>query len=112
MNRLLVPLCCLLLASPVTPQNGSVAEHPRVKEAIHLLETWIEAQRAYDDIPGVSPVPSPDGHYRYSAQDGASADAVLRAFLDAGIAVQKFEVALPSLNEVFIEEVSRARHDS
>ena len=54
MNRLLVPLCYSLLASPVAAQNGGVADHSRVKEAIHLLETWIEAQRAYDDIPGVS----------------------------------------------------------
>ncbi len=54
MNRLCVPLCFSLLASPLAAQNSNVAEHPRVEEAIHLLETWIEAQRAYDDIPGVS----------------------------------------------------------
>ena len=42
--------------------------------------------------------------------EGTQPDEVLRAFLDAGIPIERYEVALPSLNEIFIEEVSRARH--
>jgi CubicO group peptidase (beta-lactamase class C family) len=30
------------------------ASHPRVKQALDLARTWLEAQRAYDQIPGIS----------------------------------------------------------
>ena len=40
---------------------------------------------------------------------GAEANDVLRSFVEAGITVGRYEEALPSLNEIFIEEVSRAR---
>ena len=35
--------------------------------------------------------------------------SILRAYLDAGIEIERFELALPSLNDIFVEEVSRAR---
>ena len=53
-----------------------------------------------------------NGHFEYRLAAGAEPQAILRSFLDAQIPVERFEVALPTLNEVFIEEVSRARHDS
>jgi ABC-type uncharacterized transport system ATPase subunit len=34
---------------------------------------------------------------------------VFSTFVEAGIQVERYEVALPSLNDIFIEEVSRAR---
>jgi CubicO group peptidase (beta-lactamase class C family) len=30
------------------------ADHPRVAQALELARVWLEAQRAYDQIPGVS----------------------------------------------------------
>ncbi|MCH8066910.1 MAG: ATP-binding cassette domain-containing protein [Chloroflexi bacterium] len=83
-----------------------------MKQARASRTITVVADRHPGDVPGVDQVQSPDGHYSYRSRDDASADTVLRAFLDAGISVQRFEVALPTLNEVFIEEVSRARHDS
>jgi CubicO group peptidase (beta-lactamase class C family) len=55
-----VPCAILLLglaasafaAEPSPPK--SVANDPRVQSAIELARTWLEAQRAYDRIPGVS----------------------------------------------------------
>ena len=35
-------------------QSPSPAEDPRVAAALELARTWIEAQRAYDQLPGVS----------------------------------------------------------
>jgi CubicO group peptidase (beta-lactamase class C family) len=35
-------------------QTGQLADDPRVAETVALLKVWLEAQRAYDDIPGVS----------------------------------------------------------
>ena len=51
----------------------------------------------------------PGGVVNYSIDDGRTPESILRAYLDAGIEVERFELALPSLNEIFVEEVSRAR---
>ncbi len=41
-----------LLAFPLSAQT--VADHPRVREAVNVVETWLDAQRAYGNIPGMS----------------------------------------------------------
>lgn len=51
----------------------------------------------------------PGGMVEYPLRDGRSADDILRAHVEAGIPVSRFEVALPSLNDIFVEEVTRAR---
>ncbi|MEJ2207187.1 MAG: serine hydrolase [Gemmatimonadota bacterium] len=43
----------LLVPSPARPQE-MVANHPRVREALRLLEVWMQAQRDYEGIPGAS----------------------------------------------------------
>ena len=47
-----VPLIAVLSAATLHAQ--SVANHDRVRQATELLKTWLEAQRAYDQIPGLS----------------------------------------------------------
>jgi CubicO group peptidase (beta-lactamase class C family) len=42
-----------LPAEPADPAPDT-ASHPRVKQALHVARTWLEAQRAYDQIPGIS----------------------------------------------------------
>ena len=51
-----------------------------------------------------------NGHFEYLLSQGVEPDAVLRSFLDAGISIERFEVALPTLSEIFVEEVSHARN--
>ena len=58
---LAVPLCLLLAASPSTARAAAAdaaeavpKDHPRLLQALRLLEVWVEAQRAYERIPGVS----------------------------------------------------------
>ena len=50
-----------------------------------------------------------NGHFEYLLSKGVEPNAVLRSFLDAGISIERFEVALPTLSEIFVEEVSHAR---
>ena len=50
---LLATLVGLLPPLPVLGQQ-SVADHPRVVEAVHLLDAWIDAEQAYRGIPGAS----------------------------------------------------------
>lgn len=55
MRRLIVLLpLCALAAPPAAAQERSVRDHPRVQEALGLLQTWMDAQRAYEQIPGLS----------------------------------------------------------
>jgi CubicO group peptidase (beta-lactamase class C family) len=50
-------VCALFVVAPVSaegPDTPSIANDPRVVSALELARTWLEAQRAYDQIPGVS----------------------------------------------------------
>ena len=42
----------VMLVQPL--QGQKPAEHPRVKQALELARVWLDAQRAYNDIPGLS----------------------------------------------------------
>jgi CubicO group peptidase (beta-lactamase class C family) len=49
---LMLSLAAGWLAAPASSQ--SVADHPRVAESIGVLEAWLDGQRAYQQIPGLS----------------------------------------------------------
>lgn len=38
----------------IRAQRPAISDDPRVAQAIELLKVWLEAQRAYDEIPGIS----------------------------------------------------------
>jgi len=50
--HVVLPCLITLYSSPVAAQT--VADHPRVREAVNVIETWLDAQRAYESIPGIS----------------------------------------------------------
>ena len=85
---------------------GRLAE---LKRARGSRSVRIAAEHQPGSISGVAHTEAKDGSFEYLMSEGMRPDEVLRAFLDAGIPVERYEVALPSLNEIFIEEVSRAR---
>ena len=80
-----------------------------LKRARGIQNIRVTAPQQPADVPGVSHTKGEDGQFEYLLTEGADPNAVLRAFLDGGIPVERFEVALPSLRDMFIEEVSRAR---
>jgi CubicO group peptidase (beta-lactamase class C family) len=41
------------VAQPVASQRA-LADHPRVAEALHLLDVWLDAEQAYRGLPGMS----------------------------------------------------------
>ena len=49
-----VGLAALLFVIPTTQQVEPVADDPRVKDALNLLDVWFDAQQAYHNIPGIS----------------------------------------------------------
>ncbi len=50
-----------------------------------------------------------NGVMEFNIGEELKSEIILRAFLDAGIPVERFELLLPTMNDVFIEEVTRAR---
>ncbi len=52
----------------------------------------------------------PDGTREYDLDNGRTPERILQAYVEAGIPVDRFERMLPSLNDIFIEEVRRARN--
>src|SRR5215813_9870796 len=50
----LVVLVITLLAASSSATAQTVAQHPRVKQALKLLKVWLDAQRDYDQIPSIS----------------------------------------------------------
>ena len=80
-----------------------------LKRARGIQSIRVTAPRQPADVPGVSNAMVADGQFEYMLTDGVDPNTVLRSFLDNGIPVERFEVALPSLREMFIEEVSHAR---
>lgn len=80
-----------------------------LKRARGIQNIRVSAPQQPADVPGVTHTTVEDGRFEYLLAEGADANAVLRSFLDSSIPVERFEVALPSLRDMFIEEVSRAR---
>ncbi len=49
-----IALSVLLLGLPLSTDGGELAKHPRVADAITLLDLWIEEQRSYHHLPGLA----------------------------------------------------------
>jgi len=59
-----------LAAAPTLAQGQDLAGHPRVADAINLLDLWVDAQRAYEQIPGISVAAVYDQELLWSAGFG------------------------------------------
>lgn len=96
----------LLIDGGQTLLYGRLSE---LKQARGTHSIRITAERQPDSIPGIVNTETRDGVFEYLMDKETQPNEVLRSFLDAGIPIERYEVVLPSLNEIFIEEVSRAR---
>ncbi len=79
-------------------------KHERGASAVQVRADRVPADLALD-----AGNRSNTGVVEYALANGRTPESVLRSYLDAGISIERFDLALPSLNEIFIEEVSRAR---
>ena len=85
---------------------GDLAEIKRRRGA-HSVE--VQANGVPPDLAVAASRTLPGGTASYDLDGSRTAESVLRSYLDAGIEVERFELSLPSLNDIFVEEVSRAR---
>lgn len=85
---------------------GNLAELKRQRGASAVE---VRAQRAPEALAKATRNSGRDGTVEHPLEGGLTPDGVLRSYLAEGIAVEKFEIMLPTLNEIFIEEVRNAR---
>ena len=55
-NKTWLVIIALIIATalPAAAQEKNIAEHPRVKEALNLLDIWVQSELGYKRIPGIS----------------------------------------------------------
>jgi ABC-2 type transport system ATP-binding protein len=85
---------------------GNLAEIKRQRGANSVQ---VQAGRIPDDLANARKEVPGKGVVAYAIEEGRAPETILRSYLDAGIEVERFELSLPSLNDIFIEEVSNAR---
>ena len=64
------------------------------------------------DLPGVAELREEDGAYYAVLADGVAPETVLRELVQRGVRIDRFERALASLDDVFIQAVREAGHDA
>lgn len=72
-NLIVLVVVLLGASSSVIGQSAtgqSVAQHPRVKQTLNLLQVWLDARQAYQQIPGVSAAVVYDQQLLWSAGFG------------------------------------------
>jgi len=97
----------LLINDGQTLLYGRLTE---LKRARGMRSVRVTADRQPENMLGVVDTKFQNGSFEYLMGEGTKPDEILRAYLDASIPVERYEIALPSLNQIFIEEVSRARN--
>lgn len=85
---------------------GDLAE---IKRQHGANSVQVQARDIPENLAGICQESPRPGAVEYAIEEGRTPETILRAYLDAGIDIERFELALPSLNDIFIEEVSRAR---
>jgi len=69
----------------------------------------VKAASVPDDLRSDHMKVLPDDTVEYDIGEGRTPEQIFQAYAASGIQVDRFERMMPSLNDIFIEEVSRAR---
>ncbi|MCZ6617691.1 MAG: ATP-binding cassette domain-containing protein [Gammaproteobacteria bacterium] len=85
---------------------GDLAEIKRSRGANAVT---VEAPSHPESLPAGQRFAGRGGRVEYRLSDELTPEIILNAYADAGIVLSRFEQVLPSLNDIFIEEVSRVR---
>ena len=85
---------------------GDLAEIKRARGASSIE---VQAKGVPADLADAESRTLLGGVVDYAIGNDMTPAAILRSYLDAGIAIERYELSLPSLNDIFVEEVSRAR---
>lgn len=64
-----------------------------------------------EEIPGVESIKKEGQHYRLTPSGDLTANDLLRVLVEQGISLSAFQVAVPSLDEIFIQVVKEGRNN-
>jgi ABC-2 type transport system ATP-binding protein len=76
---------------------------------------WVRAVGTLPALPGIQQVVQHNGDTKLTLAEGTTPQAVLEALVAQGVSLQRFEIAIPTLDEIFIRVVTtgwRAQGDS
>ena len=65
-----------------------------------------------ENLPGVKTIEKEGLYYRLTPTDNLTPHAVLQQLMDQKIGLTSFEIATPTLDEIFIEVVSQGRNNN
>ena len=80
-----------------------------IKRARGVASVLVQADGIPEELRGHPHRVLPDDTVEYQIGDGRTPEQIFQAYAGSAIVVHRFERLLPSLNDIFIEEVSRAR---
>lgn len=83
--------------------NGQVQE---VRRSFAGRDVLLQSRTALpDELDGVEKIKRENGFVRYTLNEGVTSQDLLRSLINRNIELDRFEVAVPSLDEVFIQVV-------
>jgi ABC-2 type transport system ATP-binding protein len=84
------------------------AGHAVLVRAVNGNAGAAPGEEVYQQIPGVEAVEAHNGAVRLNLAPGVSSQDILRALLERSLLLEQFEIASPTLDEIFIQVVSAA----
>jgi ABC-2 type transport system ATP-binding protein len=67
---------------------------------------WVRTVGTLPALPGIQQVAQHNGDYKLALAEGTTPQAVLEALVAQGVPLQRFEIAIPTLDEIFIRVVT------
>jgi ABC-2 type transport system ATP-binding protein len=93
--------------------NGRTMLYGSLQEIRKKYATQSVIVRPVKDLPGqlegVDEIVKQNSHYLLHLNKGVTSQQVLKTIVDQGIEVEQYEIAMPSLDEIFIEVVKETR---
>jgi ABC-2 type transport system ATP-binding protein len=93
--------------------NGRTMLYGSLQEIRKRYATQSVIVRPMKDLPGqlegVDEIVKQNSHYLLHLKKGVTSQHVLKTIVDQGIEVEQYEIAMPSLDEIFIEVVKETR---
>ncbi len=110
--RRMVLLFAVFLSSVSTLEAQSLSDHPRVREVVGLIEVWLDAQRAYERIPGISAALVHDQEVIWAGATGyADPDAGAPATTGTAYSICSISKLFTSIGVMQLRDAGRLRLD-
>jgi ABC-2 type transport system ATP-binding protein len=85
---------------------GGLAE---IKDRYRRDSVYVEYAGEADKLEGVTKTERKDGYTEYTLSSGTEPSSILRQLVEQGVAIKRFEVATPSLYEIFLTVMGEMR---